>query len=165
MKEWRQPWDLNAVDELLAIRLGKANARRRQQLMYEKRHAKKLGYFSTLVPMDEDPIVQETPLARPEILIKDAQDLAPANLTTGTSIDLPEAKETVYSKTTATEYVARPEKIPRRSIISISTTFSGYIGHDVTVPLPPTHTVKKAFECPYCYMILPANKKDYAAWR
>ncbi|TEY52510.1 hypothetical protein BOTCAL_0257g00030 [Botryotinia calthae] len=153
MRAWKNitsEMGLEKDDEDLAIRIGKANSRRRRQFMYDQRHRRK--FVSIEKDAEEEEHNEESP-----------QHIGPAE---NRSTLIPKSSEipasifksfagsaiaAILSETTATELGQKFEGISdNSSTASSSSTYSGYQMSHVSIPEAPEIEFGKGFQCPYC---------------
>lgn len=177
---WKNKTTLTKAEDQLAVRLGKANSRRRIQFMYDQRHYQKLAVFE----YDDDDKIKPTPLIKEGTqVISIGIDNVPKTLERRLEkLSVSEAP-TLLSGTTASKYIPPSEEtFDTRSTISGSTTHSGYQMSDISIPEAPGDDLNKDFQCPYCkyvqisrpvlyltsllgYLILPAKTRNRPSWR
>ncbi len=139
----------------LIARAGMANARRKQQFIYWKKHSRLLGRDVT----EAAPVVAElpvNPVALPQPAAAPSQALKPSP-----------AKSMATSVTKIDLKVMGPEDM--RSVIShrsrVSTVASPR-GEDLAWPPAPSHLAgHKYFPCPYCGFLCPERYLSRGDWR
>ncbi|KAK2616805.1 SET domain-containing protein 3 [Conoideocrella luteorostrata] len=146
-----------SVTHWLIARAGMANARRKQQFLYWKKHAQLLGRDVT----EEAPAVA---VPHPAAAPGQASKLGPAK-STGTSVT--NASVTNTSVTKVDLGVMGPEDmrsvISRRSRVS---TVASPRGEDLVWPPAPSHlSGSKYFPCPYCGILCPERYLGPYNWR
>jgi len=139
----------------LIARVGMANARRKQQFLYWKKHAQLLQRDVT----EEAPAVAELPVAtlalpQPPAAPSQASKLAPAKsmATSVTKVDLkaigPKDMISVISHRSRVSTTASPQ------------------GEDLAWPSAPSHLAgHKYFPCPYCGILCPERYLSRDMWR
>ncbi|XXH04355.1 hypothetical protein Hte_010769 [Hypoxylon texense] len=150
----------------LVRRMGIANARRKQQFVYWKDHALRLGRntvrskptaptvkHSTEDIRDEPAAAQQRQLAPSvAVLEKAALDAAPSLVTSATKLEA--------------DFV-KPEDL--KSVLSHQSNVSTIIsvkGEKLEWPMPPTQiTTNGYFTCPYCKILCPQRYLAENAWR
>lgn len=139
----------------LMARAGMANARRKQQFLYWKKHAQLLGRDMT----EETPAVAEQPV--------DAVALAQSAAASSQAPKKAPAKSMATSATKMDLTVMGPDDM--RSVIShrscVSTVASPR-GEDIAWPPVPSHLAgHKSFPCPYCGILCPERYLSRDGWR
>jgi hypothetical protein len=139
----------------LIARAGMANARRKQQFLYWKKHAQLLGRDMT----EEAPAVAERPVdavALPQSAAAPSQAPRPAP-----------AKSMATSATQMDLKVMGPDDL--RSVIShrsCASTVASPRGEDIAWPPVPSHLAgHKCFPCPYCGILCPERYLSRGDWR
>ncbi len=137
----------------LIARVGMANARRKQQFLYWKKHARLLGRDVT----EEAPAVAELPvdaIAPHPTALRQASTPGPAKsmATSVTKVDLkvmgPEDMKSVISCRSRVSTVASPR------------------GEDLAWPPAPSHLAgHKYFPCPYCGILCPERYLSRDDWQ
>ena len=148
------PAELTNDEENLAIRLGKANSRRRRRFMYDQSHHRKLANFKPNFDEEGDRNIP-APERSKAIEGRSQEHNNPSNVLLNMHGTISSTKAfTILSDTTATKYVPPPYQIPdNQSATSSSTTYSGYQMSDVSIPVAPEDSFNKEFQCPYCKYI------------
>lgn len=158
----RDKFPYSAQNSRLIEHLGKSNARRRQWLLYRKRHREKLAVqtdFHHGEPANEKSFSSSTDLDSPAHTsdLLDRQSLLPPSPNRQDSM-------TVLSSTVAStfhENSVEPYGIEDTSEAGFSETsynesqFGGYDQDTLLVPRPPPESIDQSpFECPYCFEII-----------
>ena len=150
-----------ARDPRLMDHLGKANARRRQWLLYRKRHREKLAVQADL----DDELINEKGVRSPTGLISPTrkQDLLDRHIPLSPTLNR-QASMTVLSSTVASTFhgisveVSRTDNNSEAGFSETSYTGSQFGGHEqdtLLVPRPPPESAEQSpFECPYCFEII-----------
>jgi hypothetical protein len=149
-------------NRILCERLGKANAQRRQWLLYNKRHRAKLSRGleqpSNIISDVVDPkgLADLHSHAEEQNVHDDAVSFAPAESV--------RRRDTVLSSTTVPTFYEQPRRgfeLDQASEVAISqTSYSdsglGEFEHElILVPEPPVESGNEMpFECPYCFNII-----------
>jgi hypothetical protein len=158
----RDKFPYSAQDLGLMEHLGKANARRRQWLLYRKRHREKLA-----VQFDsrDDKLVNEQNLNPSIKLVSPAheQDLLDRRSLLSPTLSRQDSM-TVLSSTVASTFhgiSAETQGVEDNSDAGFSETsytesqFGDYEQNTLLVPRPPPESVDQSpFECPYCFEII-----------
>ncbi|KAI0415037.1 hypothetical protein F5X98DRAFT_233060 [Xylaria grammica] len=134
-------------------RTGRANARRKQQLLYWKDHALRLSRVKTKPVKSEGPIPVE-------------QNILPNQHNTPSILD--KAQATVPSLATSASKLPSLKPDDLRSVISHQSRVSTVISvqnDDLNWPLPPViRGNDRYFECPYCRTLCPVKYLGKGAW-
>jgi hypothetical protein len=163
-----EDFDISHVTQLfphaersLLERLGRANSRRRQLLMYYERHHKTIARESETQNPEEVEEVEED--GRERSLIG-SQRQGPITVTPTTVVPT-----TVHTQTTVSTFVERVDTVPDSGVSQTSYAMSG--GREeanvLEVPPPPNPTITlggTAFECPYCFDFVEL-KHGFPSWR
>jgi hypothetical protein len=159
----------NAPEEsgFLLERLGKAISQRRRQFMYRRTHRLKL----VNVELSTGPHQAAGPQNKEESPKSCLSHGDHASFVQSSMVGLPKhtpsrIAPTFLSQTTATRY--DPGVTPSadtRSTVSTSTFRSAQNSEICVPPAPGKVKADKPFECPYCYMIVPAKTSPAKAWK
>ncbi|KAK0673572.1 hypothetical protein QBC41DRAFT_240974 [Cercophora samala] len=150
-------------DNFLVRRVGIANARRKQQFMYWRKHAARIRAIRTDAQLSNLDVKGKQPLR---------EHLAPAvTQTSGNTRTVPTRAERSLA-TTATKLdanILRPNNTKSvASSRSLASTIITQQGRKLEWPTPPTHLIDrntKAFTCPFCHIICPESLLDRNQWR
>ncbi|KAI0968544.1 hypothetical protein F4678DRAFT_474322 [Xylaria arbuscula] len=144
-----------AVTHWLIRRTGMANARRKQQFAYWRKHAELLGRDRTEVPL---PVIPKEPteavVVQPQVLTTDAGRPVPSvsMATSVTRVDL--------------NMLGLDD---RKSMISTQSRISTIVspkGENLAWPPAPSHLASnKYFSCPYCGILCPQRYLSHDEWR
>lgn len=143
-----------AAKHWLIRRTGIANARRKQQFVYWRKHAELLGRDMTEVP--------------PPVIPKE-----PAETAIQLQMPTTDSRKVVPSASIATSVTKIESNIlgldDMKSVITshsrVSTTV-GSKGNDLAWPPAPAHlSGSKYFSCPYCSILCPAKYLSHDEWR
>lgn len=160
---------MGSLEDLLIKRIGKANARRRQQLSYWQKHAKRIANapessldveedMQDLVGPDES-APRRGPLSASQPVTQSAtfQDLGQSNM--GRS----QATSATWLDPARINLDDKKSVVTRTSRIS---TAIGPSGEKLTWPDPPKEIqAQEDFICPYCATLCPSRYLEKDAWR
>lgn len=158
----RDKFPHGARHERLMEHLGKANARRRQWLLYRKRHREKLA--GQVNSRDDELVKEETRSSTTKLVSPaHAQDLIDHQSVSFPTLGRQDSM-TVLSSTVASSFhglSVETQGIEDHSDAGFSETsytasqFGGDEQNILQVPRPPPESVDQSpFECPYCYEII-----------
>lgn len=140
----REIW--SSDDELLLRRLATALTKRRQQLLYWRKHRTKLGSGA-------------------EFTLGERKIEGKAHTFENKELH-PRTRSDVLRMIQDPGKGAGEPNLDAPSITSIATTTQGLDGSKIEFPPPPAVKAKnKDFECPYCFAICPARYLSPRAWR
>jgi hypothetical protein len=149
------------LEPRLAERVGKSISRRRRLFMYRRRHREKLQV------VEEDLLRERGLTSRHIISNPNAIPQSEINESSLIQPSMPPATlnpRSIFSQTTATEYVAGVEITPEASSIAPTSVVSGVsMESDFCIP-PIVSADEKDFECPYCFCILSGKHKKKKLW-
>ncbi|KAH7324478.1 hypothetical protein B0I35DRAFT_458217 [Stachybotrys elegans] len=137
----------------LLVRSGIANARRKQQFIYWKHHAIKLGQN----------VEPKNSIQRVKAVVK------PRDHSVNTKLELqPAAPSLATSATQLPANLLKPDDL--KSVISQQSRVSiavGLKGEALEWPAPPSRSANHShhFECPYCKILCPNRYLEDASWR
>lgn len=154
--------ELRQSSQWLVNRIGRANARRKQQFVYWREHSQRLGRnVPSKVSQYQAP---DTKLTDPNVLL-------PPPITEPASSEYTTDQSYVISDpTTATQMnrdaVILDDNASVASSISRVSTKIGWGGEQINWPNPPDiGEDMKFFVCPYCKVICPSKYLAVKAWR
>ena len=144
----------------LIHRMGKANARRRQQFVYWREHADLISRPEPEPQMDEQLPMRQLP----------EPDTSTSVVNTGSDANLPTASQLHSGPTTATRLDPQHVKLDdTKSVITHSSRISTALGPKGEVALwpdPPSYvTTDKFFVCQYCMTICPERYLGRDQWK
>lgn len=143
-----------AATHWLVRRMGIANARRKQQFVYWRKHAELLGRDMTevLLPTVAKELAEAA--VQPQALTTDPRKPAP-----------PVSMATSATKINSNMLGLDDMKSVISSLSRVSTTVSPK-GNDLAWPPVPSHLAgSKYFSCPYCGILCPAKYLSQDEWR
>lgn len=154
------------ISQVLCERLGYANSLRRRQFLYRQRHQQKLSLGTTRrVPQGATVLMSGPPVLSPGV--GDGAHSLSNDLQSGPSPAAREdGKSALLSQTMASALAIR--SIRQRGALSNTSTVitASPVPGSFDVPSAPKMTARaKEFQCPYCFLMLPAKEASHPRWR
>ncbi|KAK4203612.1 hypothetical protein QBC40DRAFT_219174 [Triangularia verruculosa] len=147
----------------LVRRIGIANARRKQQFIYWRKHAAKIWGSRTVVERHSRDVKGKQPLR------EHSAPIASQMSEHIRSVPARPDKSLAAAATRLDVTLLRPHDVKSvASSLSLASTMVTQQGHKLDWPSPPTDLLDrntKTFTCPFCRMVLPESLLDAKQWR